>query len=69
MSKRSSPWKSTINACEELGLSDRQLWKLRADMKIGKHYRLISRASAKRPTYQWHTANITKLLETPLERR
>jgi hypothetical protein len=64
-----SPWKSTIAAREELGLSDRQLWKLRADMKLGKHYRLISRVSAKRPTYQWHTANIAKLLETPLEKR
>jgi hypothetical protein len=66
---RKSPWKTTSPACEELGLSDRQLWKLRRDMIIGKHYRTISRATAKRVTYQWHTDAIAKWLETPLEKR
>lgn len=67
---RKSPWKTTSEACEELGLSDRQLWALReADMKLGKHYRIASKSSAKRPTYRWHTGAIAKLLETPLENR
>ncbi|WP_019501639.1 hypothetical protein [Pseudanabaena sp. PCC 6802] len=66
---KKSPWKTTSDACEELGLTTRQLWKLREDMTIGKHYRTISRATAKRPTYQWHIGNIATLLQTPLENR
>jgi hypothetical protein len=65
-----SAWITTGKACEALGISDKQLWRLRDELfKQGHHYRNIARPQAARPTYRWHLARIEKLLDLPQGRR
>jgi hypothetical protein len=62
-------WVETKLAAEKLGITPRQLRKLRTGMKIGVHYRVISPRAAARPTYQWNLAKCREYLEVPLEQR
>lgn len=56
-------WVATDLAAAELGLTPRQLRKLRAEglMKAGKHYRCLNPKSSK-PRYLWHVQRIESLL-------
>jgi hypothetical protein len=69
--KSRAAWLDTNAAATELGLSARQLRRLRKQglFKLGKHYRITSAPKAGRPTYQWHCQHCSELLETPLEKR
>jgi len=70
MAKLTSAWVTTGAACTELGISDKQLWRLRTELfKEGTHYRNIARPQAARPTYRWHLARIEKLLDLSQEQR
>lgn len=62
-------WVETKLAAAKLGITPRQLRKLRSGMKIGTHYRVISPRAAVRPTYQWNLAKCSEYLEVPLENR
>jgi hypothetical protein len=62
-------WLPTNYAAASLGISARQLRKLKAGMKLGVHYRIISSRSAARPTYQWNVDKVAEYLQTPLEKR
>ncbi|MBD2743685.1 helix-turn-helix domain-containing protein [Coleofasciculus sp. FACHB-1120] len=64
-------WLDTAAAAAVLGISARQLRKLRKEglFKLGKHYRIPSAPGASRPTYQWHCDRIAEVLGTPLEKR
>ncbi|KAM3091159.1 hypothetical protein ACKFKG_26900 [Phormidesmis sp. 146-35] len=57
----SSIWKTTIEASELLGLSPRQLRKLRVQVLNPKHYRLKN-PTASRPEYLWNVRAIALLL-------
>lgn len=54
-------WVETDLAAAELGLTPRQLRKLRPQLKAGKHYRVKNPQSA-RPTYLWHIQRIETLM-------
>lgn len=70
MTKKSRhDWQPTKAACEALNISRDHLWRLRADMKEGKHYRNIGRKNAVRPTYQWNIPAIEALLNQPQAKR
>ncbi|MGG6237209.1 DNA-binding protein [Nodosilinea sp. AN01ver1] len=70
MTKLNSNWVTTGAACSALGISDKQLWRLRDELFTqGTHYRNIARPQAARPTYRWHLARIEKLLNVPQENR
>lgn len=62
-------WLDTNFAAAALGITPRQLRKLRSGMKIGIHYRTISPRNAGRPTYQWNLRRCADYLQTPLEKR
>lgn len=62
-------WVDTQFAAAKLGITPRQLRKLRSGMKIGVHYRVISPKNAVRPTYQWNLTKCSNYLEVPLENR
>ena len=62
-------WVDTNFAAAKLGITPRQLRKLRSGMKLGCHYRIISPRNAARPTYQWNMAKCSEYLEVPLEQR
>jgi hypothetical protein len=65
-----STWLTTGAACAALGISDKQLWRLRDELfKQGTHYRNIARPQAARPTYRWHLARIEALLDLSQEQR
>ncbi|MBD1887942.1 helix-turn-helix domain-containing protein [Coleofasciculus sp. FACHB-SPT9] len=66
-----SQWLDTAAAAVVLGISARQLRKLRKEglFKLGKHYRIPSAPGAARPTYQWHPERCAQALETPMEKR
>lgn len=57
----SSVWVATDQAAAELGITPRQLRKLRSQMKPGHHYR-VKNARAARPEYLWHPERIQVLL-------
>jgi predicted ArsR family transcriptional regulator len=66
--KISSAWAETNQAAEELGITPRQLRKLRASLfKAGTHYR-VKNPTAARPEYLWHVEKCAKQL-TPIEMR
>lgn len=68
--KLNSNWVTTGAACKALGMSDKQLWRLRDELfKQGTHYRNIARPHAARPTYRWHLARIEQLLSLSQEER
>lgn len=68
--KLTSAWVATGAACDALGISDKQLWRLREELfKQGTHYRNIARPQAARPTYRWHLTRIEKLLDLAQEER
>lgn len=60
-------WLETNAAAAELGLTPRQLRKLREQMKAGKHYRVKNPRSA-RPEYLWSVERIESLLVQPGDR-
>ncbi|MBL1177841.1 hypothetical protein [Pantanalinema sp. GBBB05] len=66
-----SDWLTTRVVCENLGISDKHLWKLREEglLKEGKHWRNIARPQAARPTYRWNLTAIEQALEIPAEFR
>lgn len=67
---KKSPWYNTAAACEEIGITEHHLRKLRkSELKLGVDYRIISSRNARRPTYQWHVPNISKRMTIPLESR
>jgi len=57
-------WMDTDLAAIELGITRRQLLKLRLKgvFKSGKHYRKKNPIAA-RPTYVWHIERCSKILE------
>ncbi|WP_103666438.1 hypothetical protein [Pseudanabaena sp. BC1403] len=57
-------WIPTEQAAVELGITPRQLRKLRLQgvFKAGKHYRKKNPIAA-RPTYVWHCDRCAKVLE------
>lgn len=67
----SSAWADTNTAADFLGISPRQLRKLRKEglLKLGKHYRVTTSATAARPTYRWHCDRCGAALEIPMEKR
>jgi predicted ArsR family transcriptional regulator len=67
----SSDWIDSNTAARQLGITPRQLRKLRAEglFKPGTHYRIISRPNAGRPNYRWHVDRCAVALEVPLEER
>ncbi len=69
LGSRNVEWLPTNLAAAHLGISQRQLRKIRSGLKLGKHYRLISVRGAIRPTYQWNPARIAEYLQIPLEKR
>jgi hypothetical protein len=75
MPKRGRPlskqWMNSNDAAAHLGISPRQLRKLRTEglFKLGTHYRIISKPGAARPTYLWHGDRCAEALEVPLEKR
>lgn len=54
-------WMNSVQAGEELGISPRQLRKLRSQMKAGIHYRVKNPRSA-RPEYLWNVEKVKLLL-------
>ncbi len=61
----SSEWSETAAAADEMGITPRQLRRLRKQLKAGTHYR-VKNPRAARPEYLWHVKRIEPLL-TPLE--
>lgn len=57
-------WIETEQAAVELGITPRQLLKLRSKgvFKAGKHWRKKNPIAA-RPTYIWHVEKCSKILE------
>jgi hypothetical protein len=57
-------WLETDQAAVKLGITRRQLLKLRSKgvFKSGKHYRKKNPIAA-RPTYIWHVEKCSKILE------
>lgn len=53
----SSAWSETNQAAAELGLTPRQLRKLRSQLKLGKHYR-CKNPKAARKEYLWNLSKI-----------
>lgn len=66
----SSEWKETTQAAQELGLTPRQLLKLRTQLfTAGKHYRCKNpTVPDKQKRYLWHVTRCEPLL-TPQEER
>ncbi|OLP18101.1 hypothetical protein BST81_13835 [Leptolyngbya sp. 'hensonii'] len=62
-------WLPTGGAAEQLGISARRLRDLRDDLSMGKHYLIVSKRNADRPTYLWNIHSIRSYLSTPLEVR
>ena len=71
MQKQPSGWADTNTAAEYLGITPRQLRKLRKEglFQIGKHYRVTSSRLSGRPTYLWHCDRCGAALEIPMEKR
>lgn len=65
----SSDWLKTNEAAIVLGITARQLRKIRPGLKHGYHYRTISRAGAIRPAYIWNRLRLEEFLSIPLEKR
>lgn len=57
-----SSWIETADAAAELGLTPRQLRKLRGQMNARVHYR-VKNPRAARPEYLWNVEAIEKLME------
>lgn len=57
-------WLETDQAAVQLGITPRQLLKLRSKgiFKVGRHYRKKNPVAA-RPTYIWHVEKCSKILE------
>ncbi|NEQ28473.1 MAG: DNA-binding protein [Microcoleus sp. SIO2G3] len=66
-----SEWVDSNTAAKELGITPRRLRQLRKDglLRLGRHYRIVSKPSASRPAYRWHVDRCAAALETPQEER
>lgn len=53
-------WLETNDAAAELGLTPRQLRKLRSQLKLGKHYR-CKNPQAARKEYLWNASRIEQI--------
>jgi hypothetical protein len=71
MNKQPSGWADTRAAADFLGITPRQLRKLRKDglFKLGKHYRITTSPMAAKPNYLWHCERCGAALEIPMEKR
>ncbi len=64
----SSVWVETDQAATELGITPRQLRKLRSQMKAGHHFR-VKNPRAARPEYLWRVERIERLLVPEIGKR
>ena len=62
-------WLNSKASSDLLGITPRRLRALRPDLKLGFHYRIVSKRSAARPTYVWNVEAIEQFLGKPLEQR
>lgn len=58
----SQSWLDTNTIAARLGISPRQLRKIRPGMKAGHHYR-VKNPQAYRPEYLWHLERIEEYLK------
>ncbi|MBD2465760.1 DNA-binding protein [Oscillatoria sp. FACHB-1407] len=66
-----SDWVTTGVICQQLGISDKHLWRLRDEKLLRKnhHWKNIARPQAARPTYRWHLKRCEQALEIDPELR
>lgn len=58
-------WFNGLETAKKLGISYAHLSRIRPELEIGRHYRVISRRSARRKTYQYDPKTIEQWLLSP----